>query len=110
MSETETGMAIQFQKGSVCRLREFDPSSYDWEEWEILLNTYFKGITGFSGVINLCLQNESLGFIEKFSKSFVVNYMNEFDKSNDHNGFFTHKLKGLFSSSNIRNLNVVFLR
>lgn len=23
-----------------CRLREFDPTSYEWEEWEILLDTY----------------------------------------------------------------------
>ena len=35
-----------------------------------------------------CLQNESLDFIEILSKFFAVNYMKEFDKSNDYNRFF----------------------
>ena len=41
MGETEAGMVVQVQRRNGYRLREFDPSSYDWEEWEILLDTFF---------------------------------------------------------------------
>ncbi|CAF1460993.1 unnamed protein product [Adineta ricciae] len=41
-AETETDTGIQVQRRSGSRLREFDPSAYDWDEWEILLDTFFK--------------------------------------------------------------------
>ena len=45
MLEPNAGELLPRRNG--CRLREFDPSSYDWDEWEILLDTYLtvEGIT-----------------------------------------------------------------
>lgn len=45
MSELNAGELSQRRNG--CRLREFDPSSYEWDEWEILFDTYLtvEGIT-----------------------------------------------------------------
>jgi hypothetical protein len=45
MNEPNAAELIPRRNG--CRLREFDPSSYDWDEWEILLDTYLtvEGVT-----------------------------------------------------------------
>ena len=40
MSKLEAGETSQRRNG--CRLREFDPSNYDWDEWEMLFETFLR--------------------------------------------------------------------
>jgi hypothetical protein len=71
-------------------------------QWRII-RKLFKGITGFTAVVNSCLQNIFLNFIQNFSKSLIVNYMIKLDKSNDHNDFLF-----LLSSSKVYFLSQTF--
>ena len=44
-------------RSNSCRLHEFDPTSYDWDDWEILFNTYVdvEGITDDNKKRNLLI-------------------------------------------------------
>ncbi|CAF1273051.1 unnamed protein product [Adineta steineri] len=45
MLEPNAGELSQSQNS--CRIRKFDPSSYEWDEWKILFDTYLsmEGVT-----------------------------------------------------------------
>ena len=89
------------------------PINYDRKRQAISL-TVSSGIIGFtdvrfSAVINSCLHSESFDFSKNFSKSLAVYFMNEFDKSNDHNGFWHLQCQRFFSILNVGNLDAIFI-
>ncbi|CAF5167476.1 unnamed protein product, partial [Rotaria magnacalcarata] len=47
----------QTPRSTTYRLHEFDPSSYDWDDWEILFDTYIdvEGITDDTKKRNLLI-------------------------------------------------------